>query len=104
MNQNMIAQWRARQSQSSYLDDQTGTIVSWTNVYVAPEPFEGQVPYILAIIALADGRQIICPIADAEEDELTIGARVHFVTRIINCPKSNSIITYGTKAVVISKN
>ena len=100
MNQHMIAQWRLRQT-GSCLDNKTGTILSWTKVCVAPEPFDTQVPYYLAVIALDNGTLICCPIVDADERELMIGGRVQFVTRIIHCPTSNDIITYGIKAIII---
>ena len=99
MTHNMIAQWRERTT-SPRVDNQMGTILSWTKVCVAPEPFEGQVPYFLAVIAVEDGTSILCPIADANESELAIGCRVRFVTRIINQQETNSIITYGIKAVI----
>ena len=102
-NPSMIAHWRARQS-AAVLDNQVGTVLSWTKVYVAPDPFESQVPYCLAIIALDGGQHILCPIVDVEEDELSIGARVQFVTRIIKCPDDNAVIFYGTKAVIIKNN
>jgi uncharacterized OB-fold protein len=102
VNQNMIAQWRAHQS-ASLLDSQAGTILSWTKVCVAPEPFDTQVPYILVFVAVDNGQSILCQLADADESEIDFGVRVHFVTRITNCPLENSIITYGTKAMVIKK-
>jgi uncharacterized OB-fold protein len=95
----MIAQWRIRQ-QAQILDNQTGTIVSWTKVCVAPEPFDVQVPYFLALIAVDDHKRMLCPVVDCNEAEITVGVCVQFVTRIIHSPTANSIITYGIKAVI----
>ena len=100
MNQTMIGAWRARLA-NKVLDNQKGVIISWTKILVAPEPFDYQVPYFLAVIALDNGQSIMCPIADVHEDEIDFGVRVQFVTRILHCPDSNSIITYGTKTVII---
>lgn len=101
-NQNMIAHWRARRS-APILDNKSGIIISWTKVYVAPDPFDGQVPYILALIGLDSGHKILCHIIDSAETDIVIGVRVHFVTRILSCHESNSIITHGIKAVVFAR-
>jgi uncharacterized OB-fold protein len=99
INQNMIAHWRACQS-APIVDNQTGIIISWTKVCIAPEPFDTQVPYFLAIIAVDNSRQMLCPVVDVDETEIYIGAQVHFVVRIIHSPSANSIVTYHIKAVV----
>lgn len=99
VNQNMIVHWRARQS-PPILDNQTGIILSWTKVCVAPEPFDAQVPYFLALIAVDNGQRILCPVVGVDEAEIDIGACVQFVTRIIHSPSDNSIIIYGTKAII----
>jgi len=98
---NAIALWRER-SKNNYLLGQKGVIVSWTELFVAPVPFEHEVPYVLAIIALDNGKRMLCPLVDVQEDQLTVGSRVQLVTRVMHVPDSNTVITYGDKAIIMN--
>ena len=79
-------------------------IVSWTQLFVAPEPYEHDVPYVLAVVALDTSKRILCAMADVREDLLVVGARVQLVMRVIHAPGTNTIIAYGYKAIMVDNN
>lgn len=50
------------------------TLASWSTVHRAPSPdFASDVPYTIALVALAEGPQMMARVVEAEEDALRIG-------------------------------
>lgn len=74
----------------------TGEIYSFTTLQEAPEGFEEQAPYTLAIIKLDEGPLITAQLTDIDES-LTIGDRVEMVTRKLSTEGARGIIVYGYK-------
>ncbi|MGB0383831.1 MAG: Zn-ribbon domain-containing OB-fold protein [Ardenticatenaceae bacterium] len=74
-----------------------GTLASYTVVYQAPEGFEGQVPYAVGLVDLADGPRITAMLSDLNLDELRIGQPVEMVIRKINEDGAQGMINYGYK-------
>jgi len=73
-----------------------GTVYSYTIVNSAPEAFESQTPYILAIIQLDDGPKVTAQLTDLD-GEPQIGDRVEMVTRRLFTDGDRGIIIYGYK-------
>ncbi len=90
-----------------------GTIYSWTIVHDAPEGFEAQAPYVVAIVKLDEGVLITTQLTDLEKRKVItiidkeervmlvpiveIGMEVEMVTRIYRKNGDNGVIEYGYK-------
>ncbi len=74
----------------------TGEVYSFTTLQEAPEGFEEQAPYTLAIIKLDEGPLITAQLTDIDET-IAIGDRVEMVTRKLSAEGSRGIIVYGYK-------
>ena len=74
-----------------------GKVVTYTIIHVAPEDFEGQVPYPIAIIKLKEGPQVTAQLVDCKIDEIKIGMNVESTFRKIRADGSTGAIYYGYK-------
>lgn len=74
-----------------------GKIVTYTIIYDAPENFEGQAPYPIAIIELDEGPRITAQIVDCKLDDVKIGMRVKATFRKIQEDGYIGAIYYGYK-------
>ncbi len=75
----------------------TGVIYSYTTVQDAPEGFEGQAPYVLALVKLDEGPLITAQITDLDAASPAIGDRVEMVTRKLTTEGTRGMIVYGYK-------
>lgn len=73
-----------------------GKVYSYTVVQNAPEAFESQTPYVLAIVQLDDGPKVTAQLTDLDS-EPQIGDRVEMVTRKLFTDGDRGIIIYGYK-------
>jgi len=74
-----------------------GQIESYTIIHVAPENFEEQVPYPIAIIKLEEGPKVTAQIVDCELDDVKIGMNVESTFRRIQEDGYIGAIYYGYK-------
>lgn len=74
-----------------------GTIVTYTIIHVAPEQFEGQAPYPIAIIQLDEGPRITAQIVDCNIDDVKIGMKLQSTFRKIQEDGYIGAIYYGYK-------
>lgn len=74
-----------------------GKIVTYTIIYDAPENFEGQAPYPVAIIELDEGPKITAQIVDCKLDDVKIGMKVKATFRKIQEDGYIGAIYYGYK-------
>jgi uncharacterized OB-fold protein len=74
----------------------TGEVYSFTVVQQAPEGFEEQAPYVLALVRLDEGAMITAQITDLD-DAVQIGDRVEMVTRKLTTEGARGVIVYGYK-------
>lgn len=75
----------------------TGEIYSYTTVQEAPEGYEDQAPYVLALIRLDEGVMITAQLTDIEGEGVSIGDRVEMVTRKLTTEGARGMIVYGYK-------
>ncbi|MGQ9907640.1 MAG: Zn-ribbon domain-containing OB-fold protein [Candidatus Flexifilum sp.] len=73
-----------------------GTVYSFTTVTEAPEGFEDQAPYVVALIKLDEGPMLTAQITDFD-GEIAIGDRVEMVTRKLTTEGPRGVIVYGYK-------
>jgi len=74
-----------------------GKIVSYTIIHSAPENFEGQAPYPMAIIKLDEGPKVTAQIVDCNSDDVKIGMHVNVTFRKIQTDGYVGAIYYGYK-------
>jgi len=74
----------------------TGVVYSYTRVLDAPEGFEDQTPYYLALVQLDEGPLVTAQLTDLVS-EPDIGDRVEMVTRKLRTDGPQGIIVYGYK-------
>lgn len=73
-----------------------GTVYSFTSITEAPEGYEDQVPYVLALVQLNEGPMVTAQITDFD-GEIAIGDRVEMVTRKLTTEGPRGMIVYGYK-------
>lgn len=74
-----------------------GTVATYTIIHQPPLGHHGEVPYILAIIALAEGPMITAQLSDCRPDEISIGTPVEMVTRLLGNEGEDGLLLYGYK-------
>lgn len=74
----------------------TGEVYSYTTLQQAPEGFENQAPYVLALVKLDEGPMVTAQMTDLDEP-ITIGDRVEMVTRKLTTEGKQGVIVYGYK-------
>lgn len=87
---------RSRQMEPRRLRGE-GTVASFTVVYQAPDGFEGQVPYAVALVDLVEGPRITTMLTDVGMEELAIGLPVEMVLRKLTEEGEHGPIQYGYK-------
>lgn len=74
-----------------------GRVITWTVVRNAPEGFEKYAPYVVALVELDDGSQVLSQVVDVEPDEVESGMRVEAAFRRVREDGDSGIIEYGYK-------
>lgn len=88
--------WRSHKQLNNYLN-KVGRLLVWTKVFVAPEGFEHQTPYLVGIIEFSKQERMPLQIVDCEEKDLKVNMKVVTVIRKIGKAKSEDVIEYGLK-------
>jgi uncharacterized protein len=73
-----------------------GEVYSFTTLQEAPEDFEEQAPYMLALVKLDEGPIVLAQLTDVDES-VQIGDRVEMVTRKLTTEGTRGMIVYGYK-------
>lgn len=71
-----------------------GTIVSYTEIHIAPAGFERQVPYNIALVKLDEGPVISGVVVDKN---IKIGDHVRSIFRRLQVDGEGGLISYGFK-------
>ncbi len=74
-----------------------GKIYSYTIIHQAPDIFDKNVPYTVALIDLEEGARITAQLTDIDPDDVSIGMPVEMVIRKIYEDGENGPIQYGYK-------
>ena len=90
----------AKEFDSAKMSD-TGTILSYTTIRVAPANFSQQVPYSIAIVESDNGIRVTTQVVDCKPEDLEIGKKVKFVFRKLYEEGHTGIICYGYKTVLV---
>lgn len=81
-----------------------GKVVTYTIIYSAPENFEDQIPYPMAIIKLDEGPKITAQIVDCDINDVKIGMKVQSTFRKIQEDGDIGAIYYGYKFKPLEAN
>jgi uncharacterized OB-fold protein len=74
-----------------------GEVYSFTKVYDAPEGFDLQAPYTVALIKLEEGPMLTAQLTDLGDKPVEIGMPVEMVTRRLREDGERGMIVYGYK-------
>ncbi len=74
-----------------------GEIYSYTTIYNAPEGFEQNAPYTVALVKLDEGPMITAQLTDVDNGAVEIGMPVEMVTRQMATQGEDGLILYGYK-------
>jgi uncharacterized OB-fold protein len=74
-----------------------GKVFSFTVVRQGPNSHEGQTPYILAMISLAEGPIVTAQLTDCDPQDVAIDMPVEMVTRRLTDLGEDGLIVYGYK-------
>jgi hypothetical protein len=80
-----------------------GKIYSFTEVTAGPAGFELEVPYVLAIVELAEGPRLTAQVVGVSEKDVGIGAPVEMIFRKIMEDSKEGLIHYGYKFRLLKK-
>ena len=74
-----------------------GEVYSYTTVHDAPEGYEGNSPYTVAIVKLDEGPMVTAQLTDVDNDQVQIGMPVEMVTRRLREDGHRGMLVYGYK-------
>lgn len=75
----------------------SGEVYSFSTMYNAPQGYEDQQPYTIALIKLDEGPMVTAQLTDVALDQVKIGLRVEMVTRKLREDGAEGQIIYGYK-------
>jgi hypothetical protein len=77
----------------------TGMIVTYTIIRIAPEQWGDEAPYALAIAELTDGTRLMGQVTDCDVEQVKIGMEVRIEFRRIQSEGHHGVLSYGYKFV-----
>jgi len=72
-------------------------VYSYTTIYDAPEGYDGNAPYKVAIVKLQEGPMVTAQLTDVDNGKVTIGQPVEMVTRKLREDGAKGMLVYGYK-------
>jgi hypothetical protein len=77
----------------------TGKILTYTVIRVAPSQWTDLSPYALALVELTDGTRVMAQMTDCDVNAVKIGMEVRLEFRRIQTEGHAGVLSYGHKAV-----
>jgi uncharacterized protein len=74
-----------------------GEVYSFSTMYNAPQGYEEQKPYTIALVRLDEGPMVTAQLTDVDNGDVRIGMRVEMVTRKLREEGAEGQIIYGYK-------
>ena len=87
----------AREAKTPYVFSGKGEVYSYTTVYDAPEGYEENTPYTVALIKLEEGPLVTAQLTDVDNGQVKIGTPVEMVTRKLREDGKRGMLVYGYK-------
>jgi hypothetical protein len=85
------------EAKTPYVFSGRGEVYSYTTVYDAPEGYDGNAPYTVALVKLEEGPMVTAQLTDVDNGAVTIGTPVEMVTRKLREDGERGILVYGYK-------
>jgi hypothetical protein len=80
---------------------ETGKVLTYSVIRVAPPAFAQEVPYIVAVLEMDDGTRLEAQVADIAPAEMKMGMKIRLEFRKISQQGASGIISYAHKAVPV---
>lgn len=80
---------------------ETGAVLTWSVIRVAPPAFAQEVPYVVAILEMDDSTRLMAQMADVTPDAMAVGMKIRLEFRKVRQHGRTGIIAYGHKAVPV---
>ena len=77
----------------------TGKVVTYTVIRIAPPQWGDMSPYALAIVELTDGTRMMGQMTDCDVEEVKIGMEVRLEFRKLQAEASHGVLSYAHKFV-----
>ncbi|HLE27460.1 MAG TPA: Zn-ribbon domain-containing OB-fold protein [Anaerolineales bacterium] len=87
----------AQEAKTPYVFSGKGEVYSYTTVYDAPEGYEANAPYTVALIRLEEGPIVTAQLTDMDNGKVEIGTPVEMVTRKLREDGDRGMLVYGYK-------
>ena len=78
---------------------ETGKVVTYTVIRVAPAQWSDLSPYAIAVVELTDGTRVMGQMTDVDVETVKIGMEVRTEFRRIQTEGSHGVLSYGYKFV-----
>jgi len=78
---------------------ETGKVVTYTVIRVAPAQWSDLSPYAIAVVELTDGTRVMGQMTDVDVEEVRIGMEVRIEFRRVQTEGSHGVLSYGYKFV-----
>lgn len=78
---------------------ETGKVVTYTVIRVAPSQWGDLSPYALAVVELTDGTRLMGQMTDCEVEKVKIGMEVRLEFRRVQTEGPHGVLSYGYKFV-----
>ena len=88
----------AREFETIKLPD-TGKLLTYTVIRVAPSQFTDEAPYALGIAELSNGVKLTAQVVDCDVDKIKVGMEVRIEFRRIQTHDTHGVLSYGYKFV-----
>jgi len=87
----------AGEAKTPYQFSGKGEVYSYTTVHDAPQGYEGNAPYTVAIVKLVEGPLVTAQLTDVDNGQVGIGMPVEMVTRKLREDGDRGMLVYGYK-------
>lgn len=87
----------AEEAKTPYQFSGKGEVYSFTTVYDAPEGYEEQAPYTVALVKLDEGPLVTAQLTDVDNGKVEIGQKVEMITRKLRQDGERGMLVYGYK-------
>lgn len=74
-----------------------GTVLTYAVIHQPPAGHAGEVPYVVAVVQLAEGPRVTAQLTDCDAAEVTMGMDVEMVTRLLEDMGDDGLLVYGYK-------
>ena len=85
------------EAKTPYAFSGKGEVFSYTTIYDAPEGYEENTPYTVALIKLEEGPLVTAQLTDVDHGTVEIGTPVEMVTRKLREDGDRGMLVYGYK-------